>query len=146
FLLLLHVGAGPKRADKFHARFGALLDELSGKAYQFVRIDTLLAPEADVYFRASQVGYRPMDVKVGVAFAKAALPTTFVVVDESSGATVHEGTVPALPGERWGRFPHHADLDFTAVSRPGRYRLQLGGARSLPLQVGPDALIELPDQ
>ena len=26
FLLLLHIGAGPKRTDKFHARFGELLD------------------------------------------------------------------------------------------------------------------------
>src|SRR5262249_31769101 len=31
FLLLLHVGAGPSRTDKFHARFGALLDELTAK-------------------------------------------------------------------------------------------------------------------
>jgi peptidoglycan/xylan/chitin deacetylase (PgdA/CDA1 family) len=42
FLLLLHVGAGPGRADKFHPRFGALLDELSSRGYTFVRVDTLL--------------------------------------------------------------------------------------------------------
>jgi peptidoglycan/xylan/chitin deacetylase (PgdA/CDA1 family) len=43
FLLLLHVGAGPKRVDKFHARLGPLLDALAGKGYRFVRIDELLA-------------------------------------------------------------------------------------------------------
>jgi peptidoglycan/xylan/chitin deacetylase (PgdA/CDA1 family) len=43
FLLLLHVGAGPKRADKFHVRFGGLLDDLAGKGYRFVRVDALLA-------------------------------------------------------------------------------------------------------
>src|SRR5207249_2485841 len=42
FLLLLHVGAGPGRADKFHTRFGELLDYLSAKGYQFVRLDALL--------------------------------------------------------------------------------------------------------
>jgi peptidoglycan/xylan/chitin deacetylase (PgdA/CDA1 family) len=45
FLLLLHVGAGPKRSDKFHARFGELLDRLAAQGYAFVRIDELLEPK-----------------------------------------------------------------------------------------------------
>lgn len=44
FILLLHVGSGPGRADKFHTRFGELLDTLSGKGYRFVRVDELLEP------------------------------------------------------------------------------------------------------
>jgi hypothetical protein len=42
FILLLHIGSGPGRADKFPARFGELLDYLAGKGYQFVRVDELL--------------------------------------------------------------------------------------------------------
>ena len=42
FLLLVHIGSGPGRADKFPARFGELLDYLAGKKYQFVRVDELL--------------------------------------------------------------------------------------------------------
>ena len=42
FILLLHIGSGPDRADKFHARFGELLDCLAGKGYSFVRVDELL--------------------------------------------------------------------------------------------------------
>ena len=42
FLLLLHVGAGPGRQDKFHPRVGELIDRLMEKAYRFVRVDTLL--------------------------------------------------------------------------------------------------------
>ncbi len=42
FILLLHIGSGPGRADKFHARFGELLDYLAGKGYAFVRVDELL--------------------------------------------------------------------------------------------------------
>jgi len=45
FLLLLHLGAGPKRTDKFHTRFGELLADLAGKGYQFIRVDELLEPE-----------------------------------------------------------------------------------------------------
>ena len=42
FLLLLHVGAGPGRVDKMHARLGSLLDDLSARGYRFVRVDELL--------------------------------------------------------------------------------------------------------
>jgi endoglucanase len=42
FLLLMHIGAGPKRTDKMYLRLGELLDYLDKKGYQFVRIDELL--------------------------------------------------------------------------------------------------------
>jgi peptidoglycan/xylan/chitin deacetylase (PgdA/CDA1 family) len=42
FLLLLHIGAGPGRVDKFSARFGELLDYLAARGYQFVRVDKLV--------------------------------------------------------------------------------------------------------
>ena len=42
FLLLMHFGVGPKRSDKMHERFGALLDELQKRGYEFVRVDELL--------------------------------------------------------------------------------------------------------
>lgn len=41
FVLLLHIGAGPNRADKMHARFPELLDHFSQKGYECVRIDKL---------------------------------------------------------------------------------------------------------
>ena len=44
FILLLHLGSGPGRQDKFHTRFGELLDVLTAKGYQFVRVDELLEP------------------------------------------------------------------------------------------------------
>lgn len=42
FILLLHLGAGPRRADKFHRRFGELLEYLAGKGYEFVTVEELL--------------------------------------------------------------------------------------------------------
>jgi peptidoglycan/xylan/chitin deacetylase (PgdA/CDA1 family) len=44
FLLLLHIGAGPGRSDKFHNRFRDLLGYLKEKGYALVRVDELLAP------------------------------------------------------------------------------------------------------
>ncbi len=47
FILLLHIGVGPNRADKFHNRFRELLDYLTAKGYQFVRVDELLEPKGE---------------------------------------------------------------------------------------------------
>lgn len=59
FILLLHLGSGPGRADKFHRRFGELLDTLSAKGYDFVRVDELLQPppEATPEAAAQSGGY-----------------------------------------------------------------------------------------
>lgn len=56
FLLLLHIGSGPGRADKFHSRLGELLDRLADKGYRFVGVDELLEPqreERNGYFQPS---------------------------------------------------------------------------------------------
>jgi len=43
YLLLLHIGSGPGRTDKFPRLFGGLLDYLAGKGYQLIRVDALLS-------------------------------------------------------------------------------------------------------
>ena len=43
FLLLLHVGVGPKRTDKMHDRFDELLTFLEQRDYKFVTVPALLA-------------------------------------------------------------------------------------------------------
>ncbi len=101
---------------------------------------------AEVFLRANQVDYRARDPKVAVAFSNSALPDSFSVIDVSSGETVFEGKTVLLTAQRWGRFDHQAELDFTGVTRAGRYLLRLGETRSLPLDIGGQALAGLPDQ
>jgi peptidoglycan/xylan/chitin deacetylase (PgdA/CDA1 family) len=45
WLLLLHLGAGPRRADKMHDRLGELLDYFQRRGYRFVRVDQWPAPK-----------------------------------------------------------------------------------------------------
>jgi endoglucanase len=45
FILLLHIGSGPGRADKFHTKFGELLDHLASKGYRFIALDELVPAE-----------------------------------------------------------------------------------------------------
>jgi peptidoglycan/xylan/chitin deacetylase (PgdA/CDA1 family) len=42
FILLLHIGTDPERADKFYVKLEDLISELGRRGYAFVRIDELL--------------------------------------------------------------------------------------------------------
>jgi peptidoglycan/xylan/chitin deacetylase (PgdA/CDA1 family) len=42
FILLMHIGAGPKRTDKFYDKLDPLIMWLRSKNYEMVRIDLLL--------------------------------------------------------------------------------------------------------
>ncbi len=109
FLLLLHIGAGPGRTDKFHARFAALLDELAGKGYRFVRLEDLWEGEAappradEVFIRASQVGYDAGDPKLAMAFSRSPVSAEFTVVDAETGTPAFTGKPAPMPGERRAR-------------------------------------------
>ena len=43
FVLLTHIGSGPKRTDKFHTKIDELIAWLKEKRYEPVRIDELLS-------------------------------------------------------------------------------------------------------
>ncbi|NOS68939.1 MAG: HEAT repeat domain-containing protein [Verrucomicrobia bacterium] len=47
FILMFHLGSGPGRTDKFHLRFGELLDALAARGYTFVRVDELFEPKEE---------------------------------------------------------------------------------------------------
>lgn len=42
FLLLVHIGVGPQREDKFHLYLDKLLSELHARGYELKRVDELL--------------------------------------------------------------------------------------------------------
>ena len=42
FILLMHIGAGPGRQDKFYNRLQDLIHHLKAKSYRLMRIDELL--------------------------------------------------------------------------------------------------------
>jgi peptidoglycan/xylan/chitin deacetylase (PgdA/CDA1 family) len=145
FLLLLHIGSGPGRADKFPARLGELLDYLAGKGYQFVRVDELLEPE-QIFIRANQLGYRPGDAKIAIAFSVSRMPDSFTVVGVDTGTAVFQGRARPVTGLKWGQFENHVELDFSSLKTPGRYELRVGESTSLPFTIRAAVYDELPGQ
>ena len=100
----------------------------------------------EVFIRASQIGYRPQDAKVAIAFAKSALPETFAVFVADMDLVAFRGKAKPITGVKWGAFENHAEVDFSPLKVPGRYIIRLGDAKSLPFVVGADAYAELPGQ
>jgi endoglucanase len=47
FILLMHIGAGPMRKDKFYDQLPQLITRLKSKGYEFERIDRLLQGPED---------------------------------------------------------------------------------------------------
>jgi len=45
FILLMHIGAGPERADKLYDRLGAILTTLKKRGYNIVPLTSLLSPK-----------------------------------------------------------------------------------------------------
>lgn len=88
-----------------------------------------------VYIRANQVGYVPAGPKIGIAFSSAALPATFKVVAAGSQRVCYAGQTVQIQ-QPWGKFEHHAELDFSRVRRPGTYALCVGTNTSLPFTIG----------
>jgi peptidoglycan/xylan/chitin deacetylase (PgdA/CDA1 family) len=146
FLLLLHIGSGPARTDKFSARFGALLDAFAAKGYEFVRVDELLERRGPVFVRANQVGYGERDPKVALAFSHVPLPETFMLVDSGTLKPAFHGRVKLIRDVAWGGFTNHAELDFTKFHRTGSYFLRCGNSVSWPFNIGAEVYAPLPDQ
>jgi peptidoglycan/xylan/chitin deacetylase (PgdA/CDA1 family) len=69
FLLLLHVGSGPGRADKFHNRLGGLLEYLTSKGYQFVTVDDMFEPRVAAE-RRTRIGEPSADWQESEAFRR----------------------------------------------------------------------------
>jgi endoglucanase len=99
----------------------------------------------DAFVRVNQVGYGPADVKVAIAMGREALPQRFQVVDATTGRTVFEGE--SRPVEQaWGEFPHHAELDFSKLDKPGEYFIRVGDAKSPTFRVAAGVYADLPDE
>jgi hypothetical protein len=102
------------------------------------------SPTPSIEVRVSQLGYRPGDAKVALAFSRSPLPDRFAVREVAGDRIVLEGAAQPVPGS-WASFTHHAELDFTAVRRPGRYVLVVGEVPSRELVVDDSAGRDLPD-
>jgi len=101
--------------------------------------------DQQIFIRVNQLGYRPLDPKSGVAFSREALPENFAVIDSVTEKVVFDGPTKPIDS-RWGQFDHHAELDFSAWQKPGKYFVRIGDATSLPFEISNSAYRDVPDE
>ena len=80
-----------------------------------------------------------------MAFASGEFDGTFRVVDADTGQEVCKGQADFLAGTGWANFTRHAEIDFSTLRRPGRFRVVVGQSRSLAFCIGEDVFRPLPD-
>ena len=97
-----------------------------------------------LFVRINQLGYRPEDPKIALAFAREPLPEKFVVVDSATKQIVFAGSPQPVKG-RWGQFEYHAELNFTSLLKSGKYFVQTGDAQSNLFEIKPSVYSDLPD-
>src|SRR5437667_869585 len=101
--------------------------------------------ERQIFVRINQLGYRPQDPKSALAFSRESLPQRFNVIDADTRQTAFVGPAKPIAG-RWGQVDFHAELDFSALRKPGRYFVQIGNGQSQSFEIGPAVYRNLPDE
>ena len=94
-----------------------------------------------IHIRLNLVGYLPEDTKVAIVFSHKPATGGFVLVDADENQPVFEGSLKPATAEGWGRFGHYYELDFSQVTEPGRYYVNLdANSEQSPLfSIGEDA-------
>jgi hypothetical protein len=93
----------------------------------------LTARADEIYVRINQLGYSPNDTKIAIAFSATDLPAEFTLNDGEN--VVYQGNTTPVTDTQWGRFKHHAELNFSTVHVAGIYALRIGGAESIPVRI-----------
>jgi endoglucanase len=99
----------------------------------------------DAFIRINQLGYRPASEKVAIALGRNEHPARFEVVDAASAKTALADDAKQID-EPWGKFTHHAALNFSALDKPGKYFIRFGEVESPKFSIRDDVYRELPDQ
>jgi hypothetical protein len=105
-----------------------------------------LATAQEPFIRANQIGYRPRDPKIALAFSESELPGRFEVVQADTGRVQFKGKVRIVGGVKWGRFENHTELDFSSLKTPGSYTVRIGKSQSLGFGIEANAYSALPGQ
>lgn len=116
---------------------------LAGSRVEHKTSSTGAQPQINI--RINQLGYRPNNSKNAIAFSRTALPQRFVVKNAVTAQIVFAGRSEEVAGH-WGQFDYHTELDFSRVSQPGTYFIEIGDAHSQQFQISNEVFASLPDE
>jgi hypothetical protein len=107
------------------------------------------ASDTNLYLRVNQLGYRPCDTKLAMAFSTSSIGPAFAIYPagaSSDSKAAYEGKATLIEGVTWGKWKQHAELDYSKFKQPGRYVLRVGEATSPVFAIDDKVYEQLPDQ
>jgi len=111
----------------------------------FIFFSVNVVAQTNTYVRVNQLGFDPAALKIAVTFSNEQLPNQFTIKDATTQQTVFSGSITRVAGN-WGQFQNHAELDFSALNREGRFFIEVGMSRSSVFQIRRNINADLPDQ
>ena len=89
-----------------------------------------------IFIRANQVGFLPNDLKTAVVFSEYPVPVNeFYIRNEKGNRSVFEGTISDTI-KSYDKFKYCYELDFSNVTSPGTYRIDVDNNLSHPFKIG----------
>src|ERR1035438_9146793 len=108
------------------------------------------ASNTNLFIRVNQLGYRPGDTKIAMAFSTIPIGPAFALYPagpaSSNAKATFGGKVTVIADVTWGKWRQHAELDFSKFTKPGRYVLRVGEASSPAFAIDDKVYEPLPDQ
>src|ERR1039458_1797867 len=108
------------------------------------------ASNTNLFIRVNQLGYRPGDTKIAMAFSTIPIGPAFALYPAgpatSNPKATFGGKVTVIADVTWGKARQHAELDFSKFTKPGRYVLRVGEASSPAFAIDDKVYEPLPDQ
>ncbi len=103
--------------------------------------------DSGVYIRLNLIGYLPTDAKVAVAFSNKTLKGSFIIIESQTGDKVFTGKLAKSVENGFAVFKNYYTLDFSELTTPGNYYIELPGAttRSQGFKISAAAYHNLPD-
>jgi len=97
-----------------------------------------------VHLRVNQIGYHTKGTKTVIAFSNKSIEGKFSIVEVTSGEAAFSGAIAKSDALGWGTFAHHFRIDFTKLTKPGRYRVRIdsSGELSRPFSIGDDVYVD----
>lgn len=138
--------AAPKRRDDSHSTMRKLISSFLLSLFCFSFFNPIVnAQTASTFIRINQLGYRPSDRKLAIAFGNGTFPENFQIIGAGNKAVAFNGQARTVGGG-WGQFSQHRELDFTSFKTPGRYLIRFNETDSLAFEIRSNTYNEIVDQ
>src|SRR5262249_39985903 len=100
---------------------------------------------AEAFIRVDQVGYAVAEPKIAIVFSDEPIASGFEIQSAGAVETVLQAKPLVITNAAWGKWKHHAELDFSKINRVGTLKLIVSNAAPVEITIKRNPYATLPD-